>query len=147
MTLANSPADILRWLMIADSKATDPALGGSWPVYVSAEPDAPDSSITVYDTAGRIEGRVFTGDRTEHYGVMIRLRLATGQGFTVGWAKANDLGVWLDESTTQRSVTVGASSYLVSAVTRTGPVLPVGREPESGRRIFTLNAVITVKQN
>lgn len=146
-TLAHSPADVLRWLLVSDGILTDPALGSAWPGYASNEPDLPNSQVTLYDTQGQLDGRDSpTGDRQEHQGVMVRLRLAAGTGFTDGWAKMDAIRQWMDSGSTKRTITVGAASYRVQAVTRKTGVLYVGREPETNRLVFTINAIVALRQ-
>lgn len=158
--LQHSPADVVRRMLIDLSLGTDPDARpvGAWPVYASGEPGAgkpvgtastaktgvPDSIITVYDTLGRQNGRIqFSGEIQEHHGFQVRVRAA---GHSAGYAKARAIADGLDKSVYLRTVAIGASRYLVYAVTRTGDVLALGKEPTSGRRIFTINALVTVRQ-
>src|SRR5678816_1809962 len=63
-------ANIIRQLMLETS------LGGTdWPVFVGYLPDLPDNAICVYDTAGRLDGRIMrTGEQIEHAGIQTRVR-------------------------------------------------------------------------
>lgn len=131
--------------MIALGLGTDPASNGPWPVYAAGEPDKPDSAITVYDTVGRQEGRTHVdGEAQEHHGVQVRVRSAA---HTAGYAKARAVAVALDEDVLMNSVHIGAASYRVWAVARTGDVLSLGKEsPDSKRSLFTINALVSLRQ-
>lgn len=143
-SLTHSPADVVRYLLIAQGLGTLPSAGAGWPVFASAEPDSPDSVITVYDTEGRLDAHEMVGGvGCEHHGVNIRVRDARQE---TAFAKARTIAVALDEDVYDGSVTISTSVYLVHAVTRTGGVLPVGREPETDRSVFTLNAVADLRQ-
>lgn len=145
-TLEHSPADILGQLLVLMGVGTEPTDDLSWPVYVANEPDLPDNCITVYDTAGRDDGRMqVSGERAEHHGVQVRIRSTT---HPIGYLKAREVAVALDEDVYQEGVTFDSGeSYTVHSVSRTGDVLPLGKEsPTSERRLFTVNAVICLKQ-
>ena len=146
-TLAHSPADVIRKLLVNLALGSDanavPA--EAWPVFASGEPASPDSVITVYDTAGKNDGRAMaTGERSEHYGIQVRVRSAA---HTAGYAKAQAIAIAFDETVTQNAVTIGSTTYLVHAVSRRGPVLNIGKEtPTSKRSLFTLNALVSLRQ-
>jgi len=144
-SLDHSPADVLRRVLIALGVGTDPALGGSWPIFAAGEPDKPDSAITVYDTTGTQQGRTHTdGEVQEHHGVQVRIRAAS---HSAGYAKARDVATALDRDLYQEIATLGAARYMIHAATRTSDVLTLGREsPTSKRTLFTLNAVLSVRQ-
>jgi hypothetical protein len=143
-SLSHSPADVLRWLLIAGGIGTDPSLGEAWPIYASDEPDLPDNLLTLYDTAGVTQGRLQeTGETAEHRGVMVQIR---GIDQPTTWAKADAARVYLDESVHNQVITVGASEYIVHAVTRKSGPISLGREPTTNRFLFTLNAVMSLRQ-
>ena len=90
--LAHSPAAIVRQLLIDLAIGSEAA---SWPVYATSEPDEPDACLTVYDTAGRLQGRTHPDGEVQGLdGVMIRVRAADAES---GWAKANAVAIALDE--------------------------------------------------
>jgi hypothetical protein len=139
--LNHSPADVIAALLI------DLGIGGDagadplpeWPVYVGSEPSSPDSTITVYDTAGRAFGRsMATGDLSEHHGFQVRVRARTHAG---GWLKARAVAVALDRGVLHRTVTVGGRAYFVNVVNRESGPLALGKEvPATKRSLFTVNA-------
>ena len=143
-SLDHSPADVVRWLLIDLSLGTDPGDEGSWPIHASSEPDSPDNLIAVYDTAGVTGGRIQrTGETIEHRGIMVQVR---GTGQPTAWAKAEAIKTALDESVDKSLVTVGSSDYIVYAITRHSGPVSLGREPSTNRFLFTINAVVALRQ-
>lgn len=114
-----------------------------WSVYVSAEPDAPDQVITVYDTAGITEGRHHTdGSVPEQMGIQFRIRSI---GYLAGWKKGLQLMRVLDEEVYHHEVLLDQDlQFNVHAFTRRGSLFPLGPEPEnSARDLFTVNYTVT----
>lgn len=149
--LTHSPADVLRWLLIALGYGSDPvpvggAVQGAWPIHAHNEPNEPDDLVTLYDTRGADTGREMVGGlRVEHHGIQARVRAAES---TAGWIKANAIAVAFDSGISLRTVSISGSVYTVYAVTRkSGPVaLGRGEAPATKRAIYTINAVIAMKQ-
>jgi len=144
-SLAHSPADVIRWLLVQLGVGTDPTLAtlGAWPVYDDSEPDQPDDVLTVYDTAPRVHGRTHPdGETQQHYGVQVRVRAATK---TQAWAKANGVATAFDNQY-QDVVRVGSVDYEVHAVHH-GGVIRLGKTvPTSKRSVYTVNALAAIKQ-
>lgn len=145
-TLAHSPADVLRHVLVGIGLGTEPpttpAAAQAWPVYAGAEPATPDNVVTLYDTAGVSDGRsMVDGELFQHYGVMVRVRAAD---HPTGWAKADAVRRALAREVRGRSATIDGKSYTAHAV-RIGQVLPNGPEPESRRSVFTLNLLAVVE--
>lgn len=145
-TLTHSPADVLRHLLVELGQGVLPSVGGDWPIYVGAEPNTPDSVVTLYDTAGRDDGRVMSdGERQEHHGVQIRLRDPDHQS---GYLKARAVALALDQDIAQSEQTIAGTTYTVHAVSRTTDVISLGKEvPKSKRNLFTINVVVALRQN
>lgn len=151
-TLAHSPAEVIRYLLIQLGLGTDPEARpqGLWPVAAAGELTTPDETITVYDTAGTGDGRTMPdGAAHEHQGFQVRVRSRTHRGG--GWAKANVVRETLARSVELTTVTFTEDGvtyrYLVRCVTGIGSVIVVGKEtPTSRRSIFTLNAVVALEQ-
>jgi len=143
--LNHSPADIVRYLLIDLSQGTLPSDSDSWPIHVAREPDTPDSVITVFDTSGRLDGRAqVSGEMLEHYGIQVRVRDTNP---VEGFAKAQDIAIALDQTAYQDTITINSDTYLVHAVSRTGGILGLGKEtPTSKRNLFTINAVVELRQ-
>lgn len=138
-----SPADITSRVLIALGVLSAPDDGLSWPCFVNGEPPDPDNIVTVYDTAGSDDGRsMIDGSVLGHYGINIRIRATK---HTTGWNKARTIFDAISNDVYQHIVTIGAVSYLVWCFSKIGDILSVGKEPNSQRNIFTLNALISVK--
>lgn len=140
----HSPADIIRTLLITLGGGSDPESNSAWPIFSDREPTAPDESITVYNTEGRFDGRVMTGEIQGPRGIQVRVRSKTPAS---GWAKSSLLRTLMAEGIHRDYVTVGAARYLVQSVAKIGNVIALGKEsPTSQRNIFTINAVTTITQ-
>jgi hypothetical protein len=125
---------------------TPPGAGYTWPVFVAGEPPTPDNVVTVYNTLGKDEGRSqVDGERQEHHGIQVRIRGATHD---IGYRKARAIATALDRSVYQEGVDIDEFSYLVHCVSRTGDVLDLGSEtPESKRQVFTINALVSLRES
>lgn len=147
-SLAHSPADVVRRLLIALGHGTAPSASGLWPIYHPDMPNAPDNAIVVRDTEGVNHGRAGPdAERAEHYGVQVLVR-SNADDDTDGWVKANAVAIALDEDAFDASVTIGASTYCVYTINRTGPVIPLGKElPPSKRYLFSINALASIRQS
>ena len=150
-SLDHSPAEIVQNLLVQLGLGSYPAtLTGSWPIYVSNQPDKPDNSIAIYDTTGLTEGRVQrTGEKPEHHGFQIAVRATDAEA---GWRKAKTIATALDETVKRDSVVVtdvvgtGTGTYHVYAVTRHSGPMAAGHEPGTIRQLFTINAVVALRQ-
>jgi hypothetical protein len=143
--LTHSPAHVLTQLLSDLGVGYLPGSSGTWALQFGKEPENPDTAITLYNTASRLNGRLHpTGVTQEHHGVLIRVRAAKN---STGWTKANAIANTLDTSTSLKTVTVSGTTYTVYAVTRTSGVLSLGKAPESNRNLFTINVVVAILQN
>ncbi len=140
----HSPADIVAYLLAELGVGSQPTDNTSWPVFVSGEPDTPDNCITVYDTEGNDHGRnMVTSEAMGHKGIQVRVRGANHQ---TGFVKADLISSYLEEIY-DRTVSVDGTAYTVHCFTGIGDVLSLGRDtPQGSRRLFTLNALVDVKQ-
>ena len=122
-----------------------PSAGGSWPIYVSQEPNDPDKAITVYDTAGLQQGRFMnTGEVQERDGIIIRVR---SPNHTDGFIKANAIATTLDQSVQTTEVTISSTTYCVYSISRASGPIALGKEvPTNKRDIFTLNITAQIHQ-
>jgi hypothetical protein len=140
--LHHTPAQILQQLLIDLGVATDVSDDEAWPVYFGLQPETPDDSICTYDTTGVLGGRdQISGEMQEHYGVQIRVR---SEGVNDGVIKALELCSQLDTNVKRESVVLGASYYLVWAVTRTSTINSLGTDGTSRRRLWTINALMSI---
>lgn len=135
-----SPADIIYHLLEGFLSDMDP-------VFVSFWPDTPDESIAIFDTAGRLDGRIMrTGEQIEHPGIQIQVR---GLDYSQTFDRAREIALFLD-SVKKETVAIDSDEvYVLHNVSRTGAIIPVGIETVESRRryIFTINAVTTISQD
>lgn len=149
--LANSPAAVIRRLLVNKGMGSDPPVAdtaagkGSWPIYYSYMGDkSPDSAIAVYDSEGHLQGRVMIdGETQERHGLQIIVR---GAGHDAAYAKARAIADLLDRNVYQNTVSIGAHRYTVQSVGRTSDVLAMGKEPGTKRSLFSINATATLRQ-
>jgi len=138
----NTPSQIIRQLMIDLSLGADG--GTTWPVFVGQQPDAPDDSIVVFDTAPKLDGRLMvSGEVVETYGIQIRVRARDQQ---TGQVKASLIADTLDKNSHLASITVedseeygtGNNSYLMYCLDRrSGPFAL--KDPDREWFYFTIN--------
>lgn len=150
--LSHRPADVVRWLLIALGQGSDPTQlsskgvpSGLWPIYVNAEPNAPDNCITLYDTDQVDFGRsMIDGESFQHYGIQLRVRSSDDK---TGGAKIEAMRVFINEQIYERHVTVDGHDYEVQSVFATG-VLTLGMDnPNSKRMLYTSNLSAVLKAN
>lgn len=136
---------IVRKLLLDAAKVTLPAANLAWPAFYSDEPPKPDNLVVVFDTAGRVDSReMVQGKIVEHYGVQLLIRAVD---HATGWGKASDIRSWLAENVVEHTVNVEGTYYTVQAISKFGPLLTLGNEsPTSKRKVFTLNAMVSVTQ-
>ena len=147
----HSPARILSKLLIAlnagaEPNQTTPSLV-TWPIYWDNEPDGsgvPANLISVYDTQGIDKGReMVTNERATYEGLQVRVRASDKEQ---GYAKTQAIAVLLDQIY-QRTVSIGTSSYTIQSVMRTS-MTPQGREVgQTGRRVWFVNGLITLRMD
>lgn len=151
MALTNSPADVLRYALIAAGGGSLPSSGNAWPIAAWQESDLPDNFITLYDTSGNIDGRFQNnGAVQEHPGIQIRVRALNPSD---GNTKIRDLLDIIDLQIRETLVTcnhpvgTGVSMYLIHNVSRKGTVLSLGKDtPTTKRALFTVNLTISLSQ-
>jgi hypothetical protein len=142
--LTHSPADVLRWLLIDLGEGTDPGTEASWPIQATNEPDTPDNLIVLYDTSSDLQGRIQrTGEWNEFKGIAIQVR---GADHPTAWAKAEAIRAAVDGDIHNTLITVDTSQYIVHSVTRRSGPISLGKEPGTSRFLFTINAVMSVRQ-
>ena len=140
--LTHTPSEITLQVLLDLTLGTDWSADDDWPVTFNSMPDSPDDFITVYDTAGQTDGRVFGGEIQEHEGVQIRIRSAAA---TDGYAKISAIIAGLD-AVLRRTVNIDSSVYQVQCFNRTSTILSLGKDAENERRIHTVNYTVTVRQ-
>ncbi len=144
--LTHSPADIIRYLLIAKGLGVlPPGTNANWPIYSSNTPDLPDRIVSILDMGGAQHGRVHTdGEMQEHEGFIVIVRSLTHQE---GYPKARAIAIAMDEDVYDDYVVIDGVTYLVHAVMRTGDVTTGGTEsPDTQRYLFRIDAVVSVRQ-
>lgn len=138
---AHSPADILRHALVGAGVATLPSAAGAWPCYVGHLPaDAADNALCVYDTTGRRDGRLMSGQSITHPGWQVKVR---AKDHPTAWAKAGEVKTALD-AIHNLAVAIAPENYTVAAVTQTTDVLTLGQEQDARRREqVTVNGTLT----
>lgn len=144
--LAHSPARIVSRVLVqrgyASSPVTPPSTPTDWSVFVGLEPDLPDRCITIRNTTGNSFGYTQPdGRRQTHYGIQIRIRARTEEE---GYERAHNIAIALDEEVLDDEILIGSSTYKIPSITRTSDVFSLGKEPQSRRSIFTINATVDV---
>ena len=143
-SLTHSPSSIIRQLLVDKSLGVLPSADGDWPIFITQEPDTPDSVITLRETTSRLSGRSMpSGQVIEHYGIQIRVRDANHQD---GFDKAEAIMIALDEDVLRETVTVDGTDYAIQSVSRSTGIVPLGKEPTSNRDIFTINVTTALRQ-
>ena len=149
-SLTFSQAEIIAQLLIDLGLGTDPTDNSDWPIYATEEPNEPDNVITIYDTVGTQDGRTMVdGEVQEHEGIQIKIRAINHD---TGNRKANDLKIAIDQTIERDTVQVasilgtGTLDYFVQAVSRVSGPLALGEEVDSHRNVFTINAIVALRE-
>ena len=147
LPLLNSPADILRWLLIDMGLGSEPAIPQvlPWPVFATNEPDEPENCLTCFDTEGQPDGRTQPdGEYQQHYGIQIRCRSGN---HPTGYQQLQAIAIALDQTVNMATVLITPASYVVWVVDRRGDVIPIGKDvPKTKRSIFTVNVVAAIRR-
>jgi hypothetical protein len=138
--IEHSPSQILQRLVINSGNANEPGLG-PWPLSYSQMPSSPSNFLTLYDTQGVPDGRLMpTGKKIIHPGLQLRVRATTHQ---ISFLKANGLAQYFD-TVLRASVVLGAKTYRVQNISRTGDPISLGQEEGTTRILFTVNMIATI---
>lgn len=141
--LAHTPADIIRRVLIELGIGADPP-AVPWPVYSPTLPSTPDNCMATKNTTPVDGGRdMVTSDRQEAHGVQLTVRATTE---AVGYAKAQAAGLAMDKQMNGYAITIDAATYHVFTVEKAGGVLPLGKEQNSSRFLYTVNCLVYVRQ-
>lgn len=146
LVLLHSPADIIRWLLVAKSEGTSPLLTPlqPWPIYRGNEPTVPDECLTVYDTTAQADGRsMIDGETWRHEGIQVRIRAAD---YTPAFAKARSIARTLDESVYNDTVAIDGHHYLVHSVSGTNLLVLGKGVPDSKRNLCTVNGLVALRR-
>jgi hypothetical protein len=136
--LANTPADIVRQLLLDDGFSS---------VYALVLPPTPDICTTVFNTTDVIDARTMRGNLNIHFGIQIRVRDDSADD---GAARAAEIQRWMAEDVLNAVVTGGVrlltNSYKVYNFAKIGPVLKLGMDVGNDKRFnFTINALVVIR--
>lgn len=144
-TLANSPADILAYWLVANSYGIQPDNSATdWQVFESNTPDEPDNKICVYDDGDGLDhGRTMPdNERAQMPGWLIQVDHRFKE---LGYIKANAIARGLDQIV-MSLVAADGHMYRIQSVMRQSNIIHVGEIP--GKRVtrYTLSGVMSVRQ-
>lgn len=145
--LNHSPAEVLQKVLVALELCSEPPTDnyspGSWPVFVSNEPDRPTECVTLFDTTGIFNGRTMVdGEKQGHYGIQIRLRSET---YAAGFQKIYRICTTLDEMY-YIVVTIEGSQYRVQCANRTNDPVSLGKQVPANRNdLFTVDLLLMLR--
>lgn len=148
--LTDSPADIIRKLLVDLSLAVEPTFtegrytAGAWPAFAHNEPSFPDQCITVRETDAIDDGPDMHGNLYFHYGCQIRFRAIT-KNAVMTKARAVQGNLFSPTDPYDKTVTISGRSYEVHCVIP-GPVLDLGMNVANDKRlIVTLNVLVPIR--
>jgi hypothetical protein len=111
---------------------------GQWPVFYSFEPANPARCITVYGSLGVIDGRSQKSGKTyEHPAFQVRVR---SDIYTIGDAKIEQIKEGLNAARRLEVVFTDGEVFKIQSFSLTSLPIPIGRDPDTQRELFTLNA-------
>jgi hypothetical protein len=135
-----SPAQTIASLLVVEGLASRQADGTDWPVQVGEEPDAPDNTLTVYDTGFDQDGRGLRGERTQWPTIQVRVR---SEDYPIGWEKGVEIQALFD-AINRASVSVGTEIWNIEAIHISNPLMPIGEQEQGLRKLFVLNAALNL---
>lgn len=113
----------------------------AWSVQVGMEPTSPDDTITLFDTAGYMDGRSL--HRTYiHHGVQIRVR---SREYPDGWKKLAEIQSLLD-TICNTEIRVEEVNFVLNSFVLSSPATFVGNQEKNKRCVFTLNGLLTARE-
>lgn len=144
--IQHSGAHVLATYLYTTGIVSKPGSNLSWPLYVGTLPDQPAQAIVLMDTQGILGGRIQkTGRTLENPGWQFRIRANdTPTGILQGMKINDKLDAILRNEVNMLSP---SKQYLIHAVRRTSPILPLGQEEGGQRYLFTINGTITYGEN
>ncbi len=123
---------------------THPSADSSWPLYISHEPDAPDSCGTIYDTSGINENKDCDGVVVAHHGIQLRMR---GKAYYETWLKLNTIMAALAVIQNTQVTYDSSTAYVVHALKQTSTIVALGKDSTKRRNLFTVNYTVTLNTN
>lgn len=142
----NEPEVVVRKLFANLGVVSIPEDGLPWPCFIGVTPTGdrvPDKVISLRQVASRLQSRIMSTGETEHLiGLNFNVR---SDDMNNGYRKAKGICNALDNNTTEVSVQVGYSLYMVHSISRQSDVIPLGFEvPESKRKVWGVEALASI---
>ncbi len=141
----STAADVVRELLTnLGIGAEGPS--GPWPVFVGFLPDRPDNAVCIYDTAGKLDGRIMrSGEQVEHPGIQVRVR---GLEYVETREKTEEIARALDAQVRTAITVAPSQNHIIHNISRSGGIIPIGMEETDRRRYsFTINAMTTIERD
>lgn len=138
-----SPADVVTNYLIAENIGTPAKDNLNWLCRANFQTDEPDNTITIYDTITDIDGRLqATGEVIEHPAIQIRVR---AKDQPTGYSKATEIKNALD-AVKRTEVDMGDRKFVIAGIHRLSGVVTLGTDEDKKRHLFTINALLTLKE-
>jgi len=142
-TLSHSVGEVVQFLLVDLGICPMGGTTGDYQIFHDNLPDFPDRAVRVTDTTGITKGRTqVDGIIQEHYGITLTIR---SDGVN-GADKAREINDAFDQQVLRTLVTINDFTYLVQAITRAGNVISLGTELTTTRRLYSINALVDVRQ-
>lgn len=144
---ASSPARIVQKYLIDQGVVGGPeAANADWPSSVAVMPSDGDNRAAFMDTGGRNDARgprsMNDGKRIVHEQVQVMLR---SSDYDAGWSKGEAVQDKFDSlggPGGRVGVHVDGNYYTLTAVHVTIPLTPLGRDQDTLRSLFVINAEV-----
>lgn len=142
--MKHTPALIVATWLRLQGLGTDLLIDGPnyWPVFVNQIGDSPNRAISVYTTAGNIDGRLQKdGTTIYHPGIQFSVRAKVSEEAEVKLSEIFETSDKLNNEI----ITVESTRYKVSGIHKQSTFAFSG--PDSKTRFtFTLNAITTIQE-
>lgn len=140
-----SQARIIQYLLVQGGVGVAFDATGDWRVFSHLIDPEPDQGIWVFSTQGIINGRSQrTGEYSEHYGIQVRTR---GKNPEEAHLKAQEIEDYFSRTVKRTTVVIPTTgSFLIHAITKTSPLIPLGREEKNRRSEYSSNFTATIEE-
>ena len=110
------------------------------PVFISHEPNTPNTCIALYDILGVEEMRGQRGDLTTHHGVQVRVR---GKDYLTAWRLINSIeSAFVD--VTNVAVDIDGNIITVNSITSTSTIITLGPTQQNIVESFYENFTVSM---
>jgi hypothetical protein len=140
--------EYLRELGVIGSSAGElPWLAGVGPM-----PQDGNEFVAIIDAGARQLGRIQrTGERVSKPRIQVLVRATD---YPTGWAKGFEIQTVFDKVGVRTTtggvgqivpVAIGDQNWAIKLISVETPVMPLGREPDTGRNLFSINALVSLE--